>query len=230
VPKPRAPVALILAEASVELVPRSLRGHSSVIINARRQGRDPARVLLDSSFHHRAMRGLPDAERRGRPDIAHFCLLLAQGSRLNGAGRLRTFLHTRDDIVIAVKPETRLPRVYDRFKGLIEQVLVEGVVPKDEQFLRVEEGGLAALIERLSPQRTLLLSPKGERTTLVKAFPQKKPVDGTAVIVGAFPHGEFTEATRKLATKTVSIADEALEAWSVLAEVLVRIGTVDGLK
>ena len=56
-PKAHAPITLVLAEASVELVPRQLRGHSSVIVNAKRQGRDPARVLLDSSFHHRAMRG-----------------------------------------------------------------------------------------------------------------------------------------------------------------------------
>lgn len=229
-PKSRAPVTLVLAEAAVELVPRALRGHSSVIINAKRQGRDPARVLLDSSFHHRAMRALPNNDRRGRPDLAHFCLLLAQGSRLNLAGRLRTYLHTRDDIVIAVKPETRLPRVYDRFKGLVEQVLVEGAVPKDEQFLRVEEGGLKELMERVAPTSTVLLSPKGERTTLIKAFPSKTPLDGLAVIVGAFPHGEFSESTVALASKRVSIADESLESWAILAEVLSRLGVVEGLK
>jgi rRNA small subunit pseudouridine methyltransferase Nep1 len=230
VPKARAPVYLILAEASVELVPRSLRGHSSVVINAKRQGRDPARVLLDSSFHHRAMRGLPDTERRGRPDIAHFCMLLAQGSRLNAAGRLALYLHTRDDVVVAVKPETRLPRVYDRFKGLVEQVLVEGAVPRDEQFLRVEEGGLAALLARLEPSSTILFSPKGKRTALSRVFPLKKAVDGTAVILGAFPHGEFSDATLKTATAVVSIADAAMESWAIEGEILHRLADVDGHK
>jgi rRNA small subunit pseudouridine methyltransferase Nep1 len=230
VPKARAPVYLILAEASVELVPRSLRGHSSVVINAKRQGRDPARVLLDSSFHHRAMRGLPETERRGRPDIAHFCMLLAQGSRLNAAGRLALYLHTRDDVVVAVKSETRLPRVYDRFKGLVEQVLVEGAVPREEQFLRIEEGGLAALMARLAPTSTVLFSPKGERVALSKVFPPKKPVDGTAVIVGAFPHGDFSAATLKAATKVVSIADEAMESWAIEGEILHRLADVDGHK
>ena len=228
-PKARAPITLILAEASVEIVPRALRGHTSVIINAKRQGRDPARVLLDSSFHHRAMRGLPDAERRGRPDIAHFCMLLAQGSRLNAAGRLRLFLHTRDDIVVAVKSETRLPRVYDRFKGLVEQVLVEGAVPKEEQFLRVEAGGLTELLARQAPAATVLFSPKGKRTTLTKLFPAKTPLDGCALIVGAFPHGEFSDTTRALATKVASIADEPMESWSVLAEILARAAVVEGL-
>ena len=228
-PKAHAPITLVLAEASVELVPRQLRGHSSVIVNAKRQGRDPARVLLDSSFHHRAMRGLPEAERRGRPDLAHFCLLLAQGSRLNAAGRLRLLLQTRDDTVIAVKPETRLPRVYDRFKGLLEQVLVEGAVPKDEQFLRVEEGGLEDALARAAPKATVLLTPKGERTTLSKLFPLKADLDATAVIVGAFPHGEFSEKTRALASRAASVADEPMESWSVLAEVLARLAVVEGL-
>ena len=229
-PKARAPVSLVLAEAAVELVPRAMRSHSSVVINAKRQGRDPARVLLDSSFHHRAMRGLQDAERRGRPDIAHFCMLLAQGSRLNAVGRLRLYLHTRDDIVVAVKPETRLPRVYDRFKGLIEQVLVEGAVPRDEEFLRTLPGGLGDLVSELASDRVVLFTPAGKRTTLAKVFPQKKSVDGAVIIVGAFPHGDFAEKTRALATEVHSVADSAMEAWAVEGEILHRLADVDGHK
>lgn len=227
---PREPITLILAEAGLELVPRNLRSHPSVVSNAHKQGRDPARVLLDSSFHHRAMRGLSDAERRGRPDIVHFCALLAQGSRLNAAGRLKLLIHTCNDVVISVKSETRLPRVYDRFKGLVEQVLVEGAVPKEERFLFVEEGGLKDAVERGGFKRVLLLTPSGKRTTLAKLFPAKAKLDGTAVLIGGFAHGDFKEATRKLATQTASIADEPLEAWSVEGEVLHRLADVEGLK
>ncbi len=224
------PVTLVLAEAALELVPRNLRSHASVVSNAHKQGKDPARVLLDSSFHHRAMRGLAEAERRGRPDIVHFCALLAQGSRLNAAGRLRLLIHTCNDLVISVKPETRLPRVYDRFKGLVEQVLVEGAVPKDERFLFVEEGGLSEAVERGAFKRVLLLTPSGKRTTLAKLFPAKAKPDGTAIMIGAFAHGDFKEATRKVATQTASVADEPLEAWSVEGEVLHRLADVLGLK
>jgi len=227
--QPRTPAYLILAEAPVELVPPGLRGHPSVVSNAKRMGRDPARTLLDSSFHHRAMRPLEEAQRRGRPDIVHFCALLALGSRLSNAGRLRLFIHTRDDAVITIAPGTRLPRVYDRFKGLIEQVLIEGVVPKDERLLVVEDGGLKALLDNLAPERTIVFSPSGTRKSLAKVFPAKKRLDGTAVIVGAFPHGEFHKPTLALASETVSIADSAMEAWSVVAEILARMATVDGL-
>jgi rRNA small subunit pseudouridine methyltransferase Nep1 len=222
-------VYLILTESAVELVPRSLRTHPSVASSAKRQGRDGAAVLLDSSFHHRAMRGLDNSTSRGRPDIAHFCMLLAQGSRLNAAGRLRLFLHTRGDLVVAVKPETRLPRVYDRFKGLIEQVLVEGAVPKEEKFLEVEEGGLKELLARLAPPRVVLFTPVGSREKLSKVFPPKSKVDGTAIMIGAFPHGEFSPSTAALATEKVSIADEAMEAWTVEAEVLHRLADVEKL-
>jgi rRNA small subunit pseudouridine methyltransferase Nep1 len=226
----RTPAYLILAEASLELVPPGLRGHPSVVSNAKRQGRDPERSLLDSSFHHRAMRPLEEAERRGRPDIVHFCALLALGSRISQAGRLRLFIHTRDDVVIAIEPATRLPRVYDRFKGLMEQVLIEGVVPKDERLLVVEDGGLKELFERLAPSRTVLLSSSGKRTALSRLFPQKKKLDGTAVAVGAFPFGEFHKATVALCGEPVSIADGTLEAWSVVGEVLSRMAHVEGLK
>lgn len=228
-PKARAPVYLILADAAVELVPRAMRAHPSVVSNAQRQGRDPSRSLLDSSFHHRAMRALPEAERRGRPDIAHFCALLAQGSRLNAAGRLRLFIHTREDLVIAVKPETRLPRVYDRFKGLLEQVLVEGAVPQDERFLEVREGGLKDLLGELAPARVVLFTPAGARVKLAKLFPPKAPIDGTAILLGAFPHGEFSAAVKALATEAVSIGDDAMEAWTVEAEVLHRLADADKL-
>ncbi len=39
-------------------------------------------------------------------------------SPLNRAGLLRVFIHTRDNVLIDVHPQTRIPRTYDRFAGL----------------------------------------------------------------------------------------------------------------
>jgi len=226
----RAPVSLILADTALELVPRRLTTHPSVQSSAQKQGRDPSRILLDSSFHHRAMRGLDDHQRRGRPDIAHFCALLAQGSRMAQAGRLRLFIHTYIDEVVWVAPETRLPRVYDRFKGLMEQLFTEGAVPKDEPLLRLEDGGLKELLERLEPSRTVLLTPSAKRTTFAKLFPAKKRVDGAAVAIGGFAHSEFRAKTAALFSEHASVADEAMEAWAIEGELLHRLADVDGLK
>ncbi len=58
--------------------------------------------ILDRSYHHAAMKDIADSEKRGRPDIAHLCLLEALGSPLNKEGLLRTYVHTYNDYVISV--------------------------------------------------------------------------------------------------------------------------------
>ncbi|RLG20801.1 hypothetical protein DRN72_04605 [Methanosarcinales archaeon] len=57
-------------------------------------------TLLDSSYHHKAMRMLENPDKRGRPDIVHFCLLEALGSPLNVDGKLSTVVHTYDGKII----------------------------------------------------------------------------------------------------------------------------------
>ena len=80
---------LFFVESSLELVPRKIARHPSVTRNAQREGKNPEGVLLDRSLHHHAMLSLPEAEKRGRPDIIHFCLLEALGSPLNKAVAMR---------------------------------------------------------------------------------------------------------------------------------------------
>jgi len=75
------------------------------------------------------MRTLTNASKRRRPDIAHFTVLEALGSPLNKEGVLRTYMHTLDDRVITVSPKIRLPRNYDRFVGLIEQLFQKDRIP-----------------------------------------------------------------------------------------------------
>jgi rRNA pseudouridine-1189 N-methylase Emg1 (Nep1/Mra1 family) len=93
----------------------------------------------------------------------------------------------------------------------------------------MEEAGLKELLEKLAPHRTLLFTPTGERKTLAKVFPAKKNPEGTAVLIGAFSHGDFTPATAALASERLSVADEPMEAWAVAAEVLHRLADVSGL-
>ncbi|MEM4548526.1 MAG: hypothetical protein QXP94_07425, partial [Thermofilaceae archaeon] len=120
---------LLLAEAGLELVPAEIWGHPTVAASARKRGKEPGEILLDVSLHYAAMKSLKDRMKRGRPDIAHFCMLLALGSLLNRAGMLELYVHTYDGRMIGVSPHVRLPRNYNRFVGLVEQLLKEGRVP-----------------------------------------------------------------------------------------------------
>lgn len=218
-------MSLVLADSALEIVPRSLREHPSVVSNAKRSGQLPERTLLDSSYHHRAMRRLLEVERRGRPDIVHMCALLALGSRAAAARRLRLYIHTYGGEVISVAPGTRLPRVYDRFKGLMAQLLAQGKVPEDDPLLVVEDVDLPELLRALAPERVLALSSRAPRAKWAQLLPPDGPARTMAVLLGAFPRGGFREPTARLATETASVADGPLEAWAVEAELLVHLAT-----
>jgi len=54
-----------------------------------------------------------------RPDIAHQCLLMLMDSPLNRAGLLQVYIHTEKNVLIEINPQTRIPRTFKRFAGLM---------------------------------------------------------------------------------------------------------------
>ncbi|XP_044762985.1 ribosomal RNA small subunit methyltransferase NEP1-like [Coccinella septempunctata] len=58
-----------------------------------------------------------------RPDITHLCLLALFDSPLNRASLLQIYVHTTNNILIEFNPETRIPRTFKRFAGLMVQLL-----------------------------------------------------------------------------------------------------------
>ncbi|CAG9835569.1 unnamed protein product [Diabrotica balteata] len=58
-----------------------------------------------------------------RPDITHQCLLMLFDSPLNRAGLLQVYVHTANNILIEINPQTRIPRTFKRFSGLMVQLL-----------------------------------------------------------------------------------------------------------
>jgi rRNA small subunit pseudouridine methyltransferase Nep1 len=211
---------LILADSELERVPAEIATDKAIRWSARRRGRKPTELILDSGLHHRAMRGLPGKERRGRPDIVHLCLLLALDSPLNLEGLLRTYVHTREDWVITVNPSTNLPRAYHRFQGLMEQLFMTGEVPPERPLLRMEKSSLMKLIKRIGPRKTIALSENGERKRLEELFEGVSMRDEVCIIVGGFPHGDFLSDVKELADEIVSIYDKPLTAPAVLIRVI----------
>ena len=70
-------LSLVIAESALELVPKELQSHNSVIASARRFNKKPSEILLDISWHFAAMKGIKNEIKRGRPDLVHFSLLEA---------------------------------------------------------------------------------------------------------------------------------------------------------
>ena len=222
---------LVLVEAALETVPEEIADHPSVKKYAERRGKKPTEVLLDRSYHHWAMSRLKDGEKRGRPDIVHFCLLEALGSPLNAKGMLEVYVSTIGGYTIYVNTRVRLPRVYERFKGVVESLFKEGVVRAEsgEELLRLEKESLGMLLARLKPSVKILMHEEGPRMAsadFVRLLNTPRP----AVLVGAFPHGDFTDSTRRLADVEASIWDSPLEAWTVVSRVLCWAEQVEKLK
>jgi rRNA small subunit pseudouridine methyltransferase Nep1 len=167
------------------------------------------------------MRRLDNNLKRGRPDITHFALLEALGSPLNKEGLLQTYVHTNNDYVIDVNPSTRLPRNYNRFIGLMEQLFQQGKVPSEGQpLLKLEHKTLQQLITETKADYILAFSREGKPKTLQEAVSSLQAKQRPAVIVGGFPHGHFSETTVQLADEIVRVDSEMLEAWTMTSRVI----------
>lgn len=175
-------------EASLEPIPEEIQKHPAVLSDARKRGKKPDRILLDDSKHHSAMKGLRFREKRGRPDIIHQCLLLLLDSP--ASKDFEIYVHTIRGEVIRVNPETRLPRNYNRFVGLLEDLFVKRKISaKDTTLLEITDLRLGDVFKG---RRVILLSEKGEERRLRDLM-----TGDFAICIGAFPHGDFFDSTLK---------------------------------
>lgn len=214
----------ILADSELELVPREIVNERCILNNSRARGKAPEKILLDASHHHPAFNKLRENERRGRPDLVHYFLMLCLDSDLSASGGLRTFVHTRNDDVIAVNPETRLPPHYPRFVGLIETLFEQHVVPSREKALLElrQDVLLETLVKALKPDEIVVLASDGEHVPLVDKFASLK-AERVAVIIGGFSKGDFRSDLSKLNVTRVSLGPRQLKVWTVTWKVLSAI-------
>jgi rRNA small subunit pseudouridine methyltransferase Nep1 len=214
-------LSLVLAESSIELVPNELVHHPAVVKWAQRKRKDPQTIVLDQTYHHSAILQLgPRGVGRGRPDISHFSLLVALGSPLNLAGRLRCFVHTRDNDIIKVDSKTRLPRSTDRFTSLIEQLYQERVVPRTgHPLLSIKPGHIGDLLDEISG-RVIALTTRGPPKRMDEVASRLAEYDNPVLLVGGFPMGHFSKETISKAKESYQIYSHGLEAWTVVARAI----------
>ncbi len=214
--------ALVLAESALELMPRELQREPAIRREAREIGIPPERMLLDASHHLASMRKrLGDWERRGRPDLVHFCTLLALDSRLNKEQGIRIFVHTRNDEVIEFASDLRFPRAYARFYGLMQDLFTKGRItsPDGKVLMAVRKQKLKELMADLAKTHSLYaLDVNGRRAGISQIATEIAGKDA-CFIIGGFPHGAFAEK-QVLKLPAFSISDKELCAWAVLLDVL----------
>jgi len=89
--------------------------------------------ILNGSSHNSILRKMKRDPSDYRPDILHQSLLMLLDSPLNRAGLLLIYFHTRDNVLVEVSPKTRLPRTYERFAGLMVQLLHKLSIRSDDE-------------------------------------------------------------------------------------------------
>ncbi|KAF7997277.1 hypothetical protein HCN44_005554 [Aphidius gifuensis] len=125
-----------------------------------------------------------------RPDIVHQELLMLLDSPLNRAGLLQVYVSTEKNVLIEVNPQTRIPRTFKRFAGLMVQLL-------HKYSVRSSEGNMRLLKIIKNPVTDHL--PTGCRkigmsfsATNVKHTKDIVPADEPiAIVVGAMAHGQI---------------------------------------
>ncbi|MEM4735415.1 MAG: 16S rRNA methyltransferase [Candidatus Thorarchaeota archaeon] len=217
---------IILLECPLELVPKQISALKEVQQHAARRRKHPCSTLLDQAYHGRAIMRLPNHERRGRPDIVHMCLMTLLESPLCKSRLLRVHLHLMDGTIVELEPDVRLPRNYERFCGLIEQLLERGrVPPTGDPLLRVTGISLHDLIEPYlhdSEAIVMLASESGTPTSSAELAELLPPDSSKPVLVGvgAFPHGDFSNEVSSLFKIHRRFDPEVMMAWHVCAQVL----------
>ena len=210
----------VLAESALELVPKEIRRQPAVVSDARRRGKDASEILLDRSFHHSAMGKLDDPEKRGRPDLVHVTLLSVSGTPLYLDGMVRMFIHTCGDVVLEIEEKTRIPKNYLRFRGLMEQILLER---PEEGLIRVQSMDVGELVRTVSPDAVFGLSVQGRMTSPEELAKMVRAAENPCVIVGGFPHGHFSPETLASVDRLVRIHSKPLEAHVVASRVVYEV-------
>ena len=213
------PLTIIFAECGIELIPKQIRNHPAI-----RKSHSPqiySSQLLDNALHHSAMKDLVDHQKRGRPDIIHICLLNALGSVLNKSGFLEIYVHTVKNNIYKFSPEVRIARNFNRFKGLIAKLLIDGDIKADEKNLISQyKGNLNQLVKDLESSKIYVLSSRGTLVDDFKGLFSGEIADNTTLVIGGFQKGTFSPRILGLSDNVISISSYSLDAWVAVYRVI----------
>jgi rRNA small subunit pseudouridine methyltransferase Nep1 len=212
-------LTLILAESSLEIVPKELQNHASVTSYCKKNGKSTSDVLLDNSWHFAAMKGIKNEIKRGRPDIVHLTLLSVCNTPLYNAKKLKVYVHTINDKIISISDKIRLPKSYHRFQGLIEKLFKNYKIKVDDTtLLELHDMTFEELLTKIQPSKILGLSTKGDQSTFQDTA--KTITEDTCLVLGGFQKGHFNEEISQTFDNLKSIHVDSLEAHVVASRIL----------
>jgi len=206
------PLIMVFAECGLELIPKQIRSHPAVKKNL--SSRIYSSQLLDNTLHFSAMKNLKNFQKRGRPDITHVCLLNALGSPLNRNGNLILYIHTINNKIFKFTPEIRIARNYNRFKGLIAKLFIDGSIETEtSKLITPFDGSLKDLIAKFENPEVYIFSSKGKLVNNYEELFPKDIAKNYFALVGGFQKSSFSKDIITLSKNIISISKHPLDAW-----------------
>ncbi|KAH9515089.1 18S rRNA pseudouridine methyltransferase [Bulinus truncatus] len=157
-----------------------------------------------------------------RPDITHQCLLMLMDSPLNRANLLQVYVKTEKNVLIEINPQTRIPRTFDRFCGLMVQLL-------DKLSIRASDGPqkLLKIIKNPVIDHLPTGCPKYAMSYSASEIIDVRdyvPKDGPAVfVIGAMAHGsvspDYTEKSFSISNYPLSAAITCSKVCNAFEEI-----------
>ena len=221
-------VKIILFESALELIPEPLRKHRLIRKEWRKNVKQKNRgILLDGAIHRFLMDSLDQFEKRGRPDLIHHSLLNMVYSPLFRNKKIRILIHTINDISFEIPSNWRIPVNYNRFCGLISQLLLKRRVPiTGEPLLNVESSSLANIINQFDDSEVYLCEePKKRDNNDFQHLSSISQSSSGIYLIGGFQHGEAnlsflnTIKTKKKVT-IVSLFKETKPTWIIASKII----------
>lgn len=149
--------------------------------------------LLNSDKHANFLKRNGRNPAEYRPDIAHQAILMILDSPLNKAGHLKAlYVRTEKGVLFEIKPHVRIPRTFDRFAGIMLQLLQKlsiTAVGKREKLLRTIQNP----VTRYLPADSLKIgfSFSSQKLVKIQDYVAATSSEKTLVfVVGAMAHGK----------------------------------------
>ncbi|KAL1458125.1 hypothetical protein WDU94_008296 [Cyamophila willieti] len=156
-----------------------------------------------------------------RPDIVHQCLLMLLDSPLNRAGLLQVYIHTEKNVLIEVNPQTRIPRTFKRFAGLMVQLLHKFSVRASDSNIKLLKV-IKNPITQHFPVGVKKIGTSFSSSKLTKPadlVPADEPI---VIVIGAMAHGQvdvdYTEGNVSVSNFPLSAALACTKLCSAFEE------------
>jgi len=177
--------------------------------------------LLNCDDHVHVLKKLNRDPATCRPDITHQCLLMLLDSPLNRAGLLQVYIHTQKNVLIEIDPQTRIPRTFKRFAGLMVQLLYKFSIrasSSSKRLLRVIKNPVTDHL----PVGCKKVSTSFSASNVIHPkdiVPDSEPI---VIVVGAMAHGklepEYTEEEISISHYPLSAALTCTKLCSAFEE------------